>query len=76
VITEIQIEKTVQEAKANPNATERSQKKVTKSKIRFVDLAGSEKINLETKEIVQEGANINKSLLALTNCINIMSDTK
>ena len=46
------------------------------SKIRFVDLAGSEKVNLETKEIAQEGANINKSLLALTNCINILSSQK
>lgn len=31
---------------------------------------------METKEIVQEGANINKSLLALTNCINILSSNK
>ena len=45
-------------------------------KLRFVDLAGSEKAYLETKEVANEGANINKSLLSLTNCINIMSESK
>lgn len=45
-------------------------------KIRFVDLAGSEKISLEKKTTVKEGANINKSLLALTNCINTLADRK
>ena len=46
------------------------------AKVRFVDLAGSEKVSLEAKDIIQEGANINKSLLSLTNCINILSDGK
>jgi hypothetical protein len=46
----------------------------TVAKMRFVDLAGSEKAYLETKEVATEGSNINKSLLSLTNCINIMSD--
>lgn len=31
---------------------------------------------METKEVLQEGASINKSLLALTNCINILSSNK
>lgn len=31
---------------------------------------------MEKKEVIQEGANINKSLLALTNCINILSSYK
>lgn len=44
------------------------------SKVRFVDLAGSEKVNMDGKDMMQEGANINRSLLALTNCINILSD--
>lgn len=47
---------------------------IFESKIRFVDLAGSEKVNMDGKEMLQEGANINRSLLALTNCINILSD--
>jgi len=46
------------------------------AKVRFVDLAGSEKVNMEAKDILQEGANINKSLLSLTNCITILSETK
>lgn len=29
---------------------------------------------MDGKEMIQEGANINRSLLALTNCINILSD--
>ena len=33
-------------------------------------------MNMEGKEILQEGANINRSLLALTNCINILSEDK
>lgn len=46
------------------------------SKVRFVDLAGSEKVSFEAKDVIQEGANINKSLLSLTNCINVLSDGK
>ena len=33
-------------------------------------------MNMEVKDRVQEGSNINKSLLSLTNCINILSDQK
>ena len=80
VIIEIQLQITKHKSKSEASADIEDQqdhstsvKSVVKSKLRFVDLAGSEKINLETKEIVQEGANINKSLLALTNCVNIMS---
>lgn len=45
-----------------------------KSKMRFVDLAGSEKALIESKNTIREGRNINKSLLSLTNCINILSE--
>ena len=41
----------------------------------IIDLAGSEKIQtLNTAKKMLEGANINKSLLALGNCINILAD--
>ena len=43
------------------------------SKMLFVDLAGSEKVGKE-KIRREEGGNINKALLALGNCINILSD--
>ena len=43
------------------------------SKMLYVDLAGSEKGGKE-KIRREEGGNINKSLLALGNCINILSD--
>jgi kinesin family member 18/19 len=33
-------------------------------------------VSIEAKDVLQEGANINKSLLSLTNCINILSDVK
>lgn len=39
-----------------------------------MDLAGSEKALLEDKSALREGSNINKSLLSLTNCINILSE--
>jgi hypothetical protein len=45
-----------------------------KSKMRFVDLAGSEKALVESRNTIREGRNINKSLLSLTNCINILSE--
>lgn len=48
-------------------------KKVT-SKFLLVDLAGSERGGLEKGIRTQEGSKINKSLLALGNCINILSD--
>lgn len=51
-----------------------SKKLLRKSSLKFVDLAGSEKINLESKLVVQEGSNINKSLLSLASCINAMSE--
>ena len=49
---------------------------VTLSKLSLVDLAGSERAaSTENKGIrMTEGAKINKSLLALGNCINILSD--
>ena len=53
-----------------------------KSRLRFVDLAGSEKVPsaqqvyVDEKDLTHEGSNINKSLLSLTNCINILSDEK
>jgi len=42
----------------------------------MIDLAGSEKstVTRGNNKRMKEGANINKSLLALGNCINILSD--
>lgn len=48
---------------------------VSISKFLVVDLAGSERGGLEKGIRTHEGSNINKSLLALGNCINILSDT-
>ena len=46
-------------------------------KLTIIDLAGSEKTNFEARSKgLLEGSNINKSLLALGNCINILSDKK
>lgn len=49
---------------------------VQSSKISLIDLAGSERaaVSINTGKRMVEGANINKSLLALGNCINILSD--
>ena len=44
------------------------------SKLCFIDLAGSEKASRNPKGI--EGTNINRSLLALGNCINKLADSK
>ena len=44
------------------------------SKMLLVDLAGSERGGKEKGIRREEGANINRSLLALGNCINILSD--
>ena len=44
------------------------------SKLLIVDLAGSERGGIEKGRRREEGANINKSLLSLGNCINILSD--
>lgn len=41
----------------------------------MIDLAGSEKIQtLNTSKKMLEGANINRSLLALGNCINLLAE--
>ncbi|GAB6033182.1 Kinesin-like protein kif18a [Chamberlinius hualienensis] len=51
----------------------------TRGKISFIDLAGSERATAISKNKVprlREGANINKSLLALGNCINALADVK
>ena len=51
-------------------------KEVLLSKLCIIDLAGSERAaSTENKGMrMKEGANINRSLLALGNCINILSD--
>ena len=46
------------------------------SKLAFLDLAGSERVVLDKKDLLLEGANINRSLLALTNCISILSERR
>lgn len=50
---------------------------VRESKLSLIDLAGSERASATLNRGVrlQEGANINKSLLALANCINALADT-
>ena len=44
----------------------------------LIDLAGSERATVTTNRgaRLREGANINKSLLALGNCINALADNK
>ncbi len=51
--------------------------KVIQSKLTMIDLAGSERASVTKNRGIRlkEGANINRSLLALGNCINILSDT-
>lgn len=51
---------------------------VTQAKMSLIDLAGSERATVTTNsgERLREGANINKSLLALGNCINALADNK
>ena len=48
------------------------------SKLSLIDLAGSERATVTKNKgaRLREGANINKSLLALGNCINALADTK
>ncbi len=48
------------------------------SKFCLIDLAGSERAAVTENKGIRliEGANINRSLLALGNCINILSDIK
>lgn len=51
---------------------------VTKSRLSMIDLAGSERAAATQNrgQRLREGANINKSLLALANCINALSSRK
>lgn len=51
---------------------------VSSSKLYLIDLAGSERITASENKGLRtiEGGNINRSLLALANCINILSDSK
>lgn len=48
------------------------------AKMSLIDLAGSERATVTTNRGARfrEGANINKSLLALGNCINALADAK
>lgn len=50
-------------------------KQITSAKLSMIDLAGSERAAYTTNKglRMREGANINKSLLALGNCINALS---
>lgn len=48
----------------------------TSSKLFIIDLAGSEKLSRESQARRQEGTNINRSLLALGNCINALADNQ
>lgn len=58
--------------------TDRFKKRTATSRLFMVDLAGSEKgsVNIVDGMRQREGANINKSLLALSNCINALADGK
>eukprot|EP00731_Ephydatia_muelleri_P038375 Em0737g1a len=51
---------------------------VTQGKLSLIDLAGSERATVTTNRgaRLREGANINKSLLALGNCINALAENK
>ena len=48
---------------------------VSMAKLSLIDLAGSERatVNANRGERMREGANINRSLLALGNCINALA---
>ena len=48
------------------------------AKLSMIDLAGSERATVTTNrgDRFREGANINRSLLALGNCINALTDGK
>ena len=52
----------------------KNKEEIINGKILMVDLAGSERGGLEKGIRREEGSNINKSLLALGNCINILAD--
>lgn len=51
---------------------------MTCAKLSLIDLAGSERATVTTNRgaRLREGANINKSLLALGNCINALAENK
>ena len=61
----------------NPK-TESLQNCVKYAKVSLIDLAGSERATVTTNrgDRLREGANINKSLLALGNCINALAENK
>ena len=53
-------------------------KDVVRAKMALVDLAGSERATMlssNSGDRMREGANINRSLLALGNCINALADS-
>lgn len=51
---------------------------MTCAKLSLIDLAGSERATVTTNRgaRLREGANINKSLLALGNCINALAENR
>ena len=51
---------------------------VTQAKLSLIDLAGSERATITANKgaRLREGANINRSLLALGNCINALAASK
>ena len=51
---------------------------VSMAKLSLIDLAGSERATVTANrgERLREGANINRSLLALENCINALASNK
>jgi len=57
---------------------DKPKKQITSSKLSLIDLAGSERAASTQNRgaRLREGANINKSLLALANCINALSSKK
>ena len=64
--------------KKDVNETTLGQETVSLSKMSLIDLAGSEKASVayktpSKKSVLREGSNINKSLLALGNCINALA---
>ena len=62
------------EISVEQRANNKSKEEVLNSKLLLVDLAGSERGGLEKGIRREEGSNINKSLLALGKCINILAD--
>ena len=59
------------------NTTRDIREEIVTSKLCLIDLAGSERAAVTDNRGIRmlEGANINRSLLALGNCINILSDS-